>query len=104
LVRQVRILPSLGPRVVVDFLVARRKSGSVTVALEADGPRQFLRNQPRTATGSTVFRHKLLRQAVARGEVSGSAALPYWEWRDAAATGAEEQLLRKALARAGLEV
>jgi hypothetical protein len=64
----------------------------VAVALDVERPYQYLR-QPHTPNGDIVFRRRLLRAMLDRGDYSGLASVVPSEWRTARTRGTTSEYL-----------
>lgn len=82
------------------------------VVLEVDGPMHYMADDPRTPTGDTVFKQRLL-QLEEKEEEEGSSlpkwaavlSLPLWEWQDAGSRRRDKiALVERKLAAAGLHL
>jgi hypothetical protein len=79
-------------------------SGIGRVAVEVDGPTHFFTYPSREATGTTLFKRRLLDLAVQRGEVSGWVCVPYWEWGACKGESERRAYIRELLEAKGLSV
>jgi hypothetical protein len=74
------------------------------IAVEVDGPDHFFTNRAREPRGTTLFKHRLLDMAVQRGELSGSACVPYWEWGACKGESERRAYIRELLEAKGLSM